>query len=477
MLSNLSKVQPVGPCDDTNGVGHARKGRFGMGEATEGLTIGGLTIDGREPRLLFVAFACEPGHGSEPGVGWNFVHEASMARPVWLICHESFRPGIEAYLRDRHAGHPIRVTYVGLPRRAMRLWKSHWGTNVYYYLWQHVAARAAMKLHETVGFDLVQHVSFVRYWMPSAAGLFAGRAGVPFVWGPVSGGEAMPAAFYDRWVSHSRTVEGLRTLAAWMWRCDPALRATARAADVALAGTPDALPRLRAMGVAHVELMSAVAVPADKIDGLPTRRKPDGVFRFVNCGRLLHWKGVHLGLRAFAAAGLDDAEIVLCGDGAYRRELQSLARRLGIADRVKFLGEMDYEACIRHVAEGDALLHPALRDSAGLTIEALTLGRPVLCLDIGTPAVLVDETSGLRAGSESPEKTVAELAEAMRRWRTDPAEYQRLCAGARRRAEEISRARRAAELEGIYAGVFARRRASKAAPAGVAGGSVRPHAA
>ena len=413
--------------------------------------------DGEGLRLLFVAFACEPGHGSEPGVGWNFVHEASMTRPVWLVCHASFRPGIEAYLRDRHRGHPIHATYVALPARLMRLWRSHWGTNVYYYLWQHVAARAAARLHREVGgFDLVQHVSFVRYWMPSAAGLFAARHGVPFVWGPVSGGEAMPSAFHDRLVSRSRLGEALRSAAAWAWRLDPALRSTARAAGVALAGTPDAVPRLRAMGVGRVELMSAVAV-----EGAPARagaaRRP-GPFRFVNCGRLLHWKGVHLGLRAFAEADLADAEVVLAGDGAYRAELQSLARRLGIAGRVRFLGDLPYDECIAQVAAGDALLHPSLRDSAGLTIEALGLGKPVLCLDVGTPAVLVDETSGLRANSRSPDETVAELSAAMRRWATDPAEYARLSAGARARAEAVSRPRRAASLESIYAGVLARHR-------------------
>ena len=487
----VRRVQPARPCDDTVRVdwtlteprpadgpadapGDARSaGGSPADPADRRATPRRRRTDGVGLKLLFVAFACEPGHGSEPGVGWNFVHEASMTRPVWLVCHESFRPGIEAYLRDRHDGHPIHVTYVGLPRPLARLWRSHWGTNVYYYAWQHVAARAAARLHASVGgFDLVQHVSFVRYWMPSAAGLFAARHGVPFVWGPVSGGEAMPSAFYDKWVSHSRAVEGLRTLAAWGWRCDPALRTTARAASVALAGTPDAVPRLRAMGVGRVGLMSAVAVAADRIGGVdatsaatagdvpaaPTAldaRKRPGVFRFVNCGRLLHWKGVHLGLRAFAEANLPDAEVVLCGDGAYRRELQALSRRLGIAGRVHFLGDLPYADCVRHVAAGDALLHPALRDSAGLTIEALSLGRPVLCLDIGTPAVLVDETSGLRAASASPDASVAEMAAAMRRWRTDAGEYRRLSDGARARAEAVSRPRRAAELERLYAEVLA----------------------
>ena len=60
-----------------------------------------------------------------------------------------------------------------------------------YYLWQIGAYRIGKRLHQQVRFDLVHHVTFVNYWLPSFLALLP----VPFVWGPVGGGESAPKTF------------------------------------------------------------------------------------------------------------------------------------------------------------------------------------------------------------------------------------------------------------------------------------------
>ncbi|MFZ4593723.1 MAG: hypothetical protein ACOYOF_05670 [Verrucomicrobiaceae bacterium] len=42
-------------------------------------------------RLLASAFGCCPGHGSEPGVGWNTVEQLSKEHEVWVLVHEGWR--------------------------------------------------------------------------------------------------------------------------------------------------------------------------------------------------------------------------------------------------------------------------------------------------------------------------------------------------------------------------------------------------
>ena len=59
----------------------------------------------------------------------------------------------------------------------------HWGAQLYYYVWQLAAYFAARKLQRQVRFDLIHHVTLVKYWMPSFLSLLP----VPFVWGPVRG--------------------------------------------------------------------------------------------------------------------------------------------------------------------------------------------------------------------------------------------------------------------------------------------------
>ena len=65
---------------------------------------------------------------------------------------------------------------------------------IHYYLWQIQAYFKAFRLHQEIEFDVVHHVTFVKYSTPSFLSLLP----VPFVWGPVGGGESAPKTFLAR---------------------------------------------------------------------------------------------------------------------------------------------------------------------------------------------------------------------------------------------------------------------------------------
>src|ERR1017187_3861154 len=113
-------------------------------------------------KVLLSAYACEPGRGSEPGVGWNWIAPLSRCHEVWVITRANNRPSIEAAGGSNSA----RFVYCDLPRW-MRWWKKgRPGILLYYYFWQFQAFLVARKLHVAVHFDIVHHVTFVKYWMP-----------------------------------------------------------------------------------------------------------------------------------------------------------------------------------------------------------------------------------------------------------------------------------------------------------------------
>lgn len=68
--------------------------------------------------------------------------------------------------------------------------------------------------------------------------------------------------------------------------------------------------------------------------------RPASARRFVAVGRLAPQKNIALMLRAFARAAGPDDQLSLIGDGPEREKLEHLARCLGVADRVHFLGYM-----------------------------------------------------------------------------------------------------------------------------------------
>ena len=147
-------------------------------------------------KVLLSAYACEPGKGSEPGVGWNFALQMAKDHEVWVLTRANNRSAIELGL-CQISSRKLHFIYYDLPRWA-RWWKrGSRGIQLYYYLWQIGIYFVARKLHAHIQFDLAHHVTFGKYWSPSLISLLP----IPFVWGPVGGGESAPKAFWPASVS------------------------------------------------------------------------------------------------------------------------------------------------------------------------------------------------------------------------------------------------------------------------------------
>jgi glycosyltransferase involved in cell wall biosynthesis len=136
-------------------------------------------------------------------------------------------------------------------------------------------------------------------------------------------------------------------------------------------------------------------------------------------------------LAAMARLGDLDWELDLVGDGPTEAANQALARRLGIAGRVRFLGYQPDVAATLARAQIFAL---ASRSEAfpRSVLEAMRAGLPVVASDAGGVSEAVE--NGI-TGALVPRCDAAALAEALRRLILDPAARQRQGAGARARYE------------------------------------------
>jgi glycosyltransferase involved in cell wall biosynthesis len=133
----------------------------------------------------------------------------------------------------------------------------------------------------------------------------------------------------------------------------------------------------------------------------------------VMIGRLSPEKDPYNLIRAAALVIMEEPKFCLqvAGDGACRAPLATLARELGIADSVEFLGEIrDVPALL---ARASMFVLPSLTEGISLTLlEAMARGLPVVATSVGgTPEVVEDGSSGLLVAAQSP----AELAQAMLR--------------------------------------------------------------
>jgi glycosyltransferase involved in cell wall biosynthesis len=384
----------------------------------------------RRLRVLLSAYACEPALGSEPGVGWNNALQAARFHEVWVLTRRNNRLAIERELARRPLPHAHWV-YYDLPR-CLRFWKrGQRGVHLYYYLWQLGAFRRVRRLQARIGFDLLHHVTFVNYWKPSLLALLA----VPFLWGPVGGGEDTPRRFRGTLGWRGRLYELQRDAARWCGEHDPCVRLTARRAQLVLATTPETAARLRRLHCRTVRLLGESALAAEDIRP-PSARPAAGSLRLVSVGRLIHWKGYHLALQAFASmhAALPSSSYWLVGDGPERQRLARLAASLGIRGVVRFLGARTRVQAQAILAGSDVLVHPSLHDSGGWTcLEGMAAGLPVICFDAGGSSVQVTPECGVLLPADDPARAVAQMAEAMLRLGRDPRLRIRLGKAGRRR--------------------------------------------
>lgn len=173
-------------------------------------------------------------------------------------------------------------------------------------------------------------------------------------------------------------------------RYRPAARVLRWAADQVVAVSDDVRDRLVVGGM-----------PADRVAVVPTAPEPpeavdrsearaglglSGDERVVLClARLEPPKRQDLLLRAWS--DVPRAVLLVAGDGSRRAALEALAGELGVAERVRFLG--DRRDVGRLLAAADALVLPS--DSEGLPVavlEAMSVGVPVVASRVGGLAAL-----------------------------------------------------------------------------------------
>ena len=162
---------------------------------------------------------------------------------------------------------------------------------------------------------------------------------------------------------------------------------------------------------------------------------PDG-FLFVCAGRLSHEKGTHHALRALALAGVPDTSLLVVGDGAERSRLERLTSRLGLGERVVFLGAQPPEKMPALLASADAFLFPTERDEAAPLVlpQAMACGLPVIASRRGGITEVIDRPG--ENGVLVPPGDVPALVEAAAKVHADEGLRTRLGAGALERVRE-----------------------------------------
>ena len=372
-------------------------------------------------KILLSAFACLPGAGSEPGVGWGVVRQAGLRHDVSVLTDEHNRPFIEARLREEPMP-AVEFRFLRPPGPLGSSWLRRSVTHLYYAAWQVTAFLEARRWNSEVRFDIVQHVTFVNSWMPS----FMGWLGVPFIW---SAGirQTTPWLFLRHMSWRARAAEAVRNFAV-NWLGCIATAVTGSRARLILSGSDRSVWR-KGLPVVTFPLGGLEPEEIARLLRIPHRRA--GVFRVVSIGQLKGLKGISLGILAFTRLHREfpASEYRIIGDGPELGFLKQLAEEHQCATAIQFAGARTRPQVFEELAAADVLLHPSLHEQFGYApLEAMMAGRPVICLRAAGTRHVVSDRGGILLDPDTPDQAVQRIHEALKAMIMDPE-------GRRRRGE------------------------------------------
>ena len=333
-----------------------------------------------EKTKIFVsAYACEPGLGSEIGVGWHWVLEMSKHFELWVLTRESNRGTIEPWIAEHPEFSGIHFLYFDLPKWA-RFWKKGLrGVRTYYNIWQACTNRIVKRTMRENGIKVFHHLTYGNVlWKVSSYG----RKQF-FVWGPVGGLETIPAEYSTHYAGKSRLIEWVRRMAVKMLPLNFGFKKRCKKADLMLCKTEITRDLIPAKYRNKAVLFTDVAVEKQ-----PTianaDSKANSAVKFITVGRLDAWRGFDLVIESFARVAKENKKLHLSivGKGADKQRLKGIAKSLGVQEQVTFTGNVPMDEYYRLLAESDVVVNASLKEGAvTVSFDSMAMGKPLICLD------------------------------------------------------------------------------------------------
>ena len=192
--------------------------------------------------------------------------------------------------------------------------------------------------------------------------------------------------------------------------------------------------------------MRPASLPRDPLPGRPLQT------RLVFVGTNWQVKAVDVLLKALRDVSRDvpNVTLVVAGQDLSKAAIraESLCDKLGLSDRVTFLGRVDRNRLPELFWHSDVFVLPSRMEAFGVAIlEALAAGVPVVATDVGgIPEIVRDGVDGLLIPADDP----VALAGAIRKVVSDEPLKRRLAEAGPPRAEAFSVDRMIASLRKLY---------------------------
>ena len=360
--------------------------------------------------ILVSAYACEPLKGSEQGVGWNWVLQMAKHNYLHVITRANNQAFIEAHLPKAVAGN-ITFHYYDTNKHIKRLKNKAKGLYFYYFCWQLGIISVIKKLKKEHQFDYSLHLTMGSIWMPTFLPIFK----IPFIWGPIGGGEGIPKPFLKTLPFKDRIVQSLRYLFKYVIYINPLVMYPSYKAISILTRTNNTYNFIPTFFRSKTKVYLETSMESSIFENKHEHQIQKNSINLIITGRLVPFKNVISAIKALHYIPSHyDYLLTVIGSGSEERNIKEEVARLNLSTRIIFIEETTRENVLKQLSQSDIYLFPSLREGGSWALmEAMAIGLPVVCLKWSGMEIITDDASAMRLAVTNPEQLPKDMAKAI----------------------------------------------------------------
>lgn len=338
--------------------------------------------------ILVSAFSCTPFRGSEPGVGWNWPLAASkLGYRVIVVTRLKLKEKIERVLKDDNISN-LEFVYCKSSAKLRKL-------SIYleYLFWQRKVWKVIKRICASQEIDYLWFLTMGSMILPNY--LYKIK-NVPLIWGPVGGGENVLQNVYSEWPKKFRRFyKRKEKIISFSKKVYWVKKMQSRSNLIILRTSMS--KRLVFDNYLNKTIVASETFLSNKdfedLDKVYPKKEPNS-FVFCFDGRLIASKNVLNLALAFKSAcnTMPNSKLIIIGDGEQFTDIQSLS-----CERIIMMGVLDRKTTMSYVAGCDCFCFPSLREGTSWSlVEAMYLGRPVICTDANGVGDLSEDSGCFR---------------------------------------------------------------------------------
>lgn len=362
--------------------------------------------------ILVSAYACEPLKGSEQGVGWNWVLQMAKSNHLHVITRANNQEFIEAHL-PLDISKNITFHYYDTHRFIKGMKNKAKGLYFYYFFWQLGIIPLIARLNKKQKFEYCMHLTFGSMWMPT----FLPFLKIPFIWGPIGGGEGEPKPFIKKLPLKQRILQNVRLLMNRVAFLNPLFMITCIRAKAILVRTKNSekvIPKLF-KNKTRVILETAMEQEVFNYYRESKENYIKKEIHLITTGRLMPSKNILTAIRALEYIPSSyNVKYTIIGSGKEKSKIEKEIIKAKQEHRIEIISEITRKEVLEKLVVSDIYLFPSLREGGSWALmEAMAIGLPVVCLKWTGMEIITDNKSAFQLPVSSPEQMPKDMAQAV----------------------------------------------------------------